>query len=277
MNRALYLTEKTTGITYFYSETEKRILENKFELFCRTPILRDLSEWRINVSSKNQTLSLFIKEKIVRLSESNNFDSFLNVIEKNQPENFTKQYLNIINVLKQLPNINLIENLILPFHSKIHSGGPIRDLGEYRKQNVWFIEPTADDFNKKRLSPPPFESITTLMEIWERMFHEKTINPILDSTLLYIIFQSIHPLENDNGKFGWILLIIFLMKQNLYFDNLLLYPSIILENKKQFYLLLENAINHNDLDSLISFLLENFMILIEEKSDYTYKFKGKIF
>lgn len=276
MKHGLFYTEETIGYLIKFDNGIK-IPEKQFKIVCRTPFLSHLSEWREKISQENIELSISIQEKISNLSQKENFEILSEGIINDNTSKLTKQYIEIIKALHTKKAFHVLEDLIYPYHQKIHTGLPICDIGEYRKQNVWFVDPNSDSFNRVRLSPPSFESVPNLMAIWQKMYREKSQNPIIDSLLLYIIFESIHPLEDDNGKIGWILFIVYIMKKNLYFDRLLFYPSIVLDNKKQFYQLLENTINHDHINCLISFLLQKLNVLIEKQSNCTFKFEGRMF
>lgn len=276
MNQEFFFTEETIGYL-IKIENGIKIPEKQFKLLCRTPFSSELSEWRKIISQENIDLSQSIQQKIFKPSANNSFEFLLNETNKYKINELTKQYLEIIKSLYTKEVLNVLEDLIQPFHDKIHTGLPIYDIGVYRKQNVWFIEPNSEDFNKKRLSAPPFESIPKLMENWQKMYNLKSQNPIIDSILLYLIFEFIHPLENDNGKFGWILLIILSIKHHIYFENFILYPSTILKEKNQFYQLLEKTINYNELNPLINFLLNNLNKLINEDFDFQTELKRKLF
>ncbi|MCG6146573.1 Fic family protein [Leptospira bandrabouensis] len=276
MNQELFYTEETIGYI-IKCENGIKIKEKQFELLCRTPYFSEISEWRNKISEENINLSNSIQKKLFNRNNQNSFEILLSEINKYKVNELTKQYIEIIKELHSKKTLNIIEDLIHPFHAKIHTGCPICDIGEFRKQNVWFVEPSSENFNKGRLAAPPFESVSNLMDTWQKLYNQKTQNPILDSLLLYLIFEFIHPLENDNGKFGWLLLIIFSLKHQFYFENFILYPSIILNDRDHFYKLLENTINYNELNPLVYFLLNNFNKIIDEDFDFQIELKRNLF
>lgn len=276
MNQDLFFTEETIGYL-LKLENGIKVPEKYFKILCRTPKFSNLSEWRAIISQENINLAIKIQERISNETENDNLENLLKKIQNYKNNDSTNQYLEIIKNLYKKEVLNVLEDLIHPYHHKIHSGLPICDIGEFRKQNVWFVDPNSDNFNIEKLSPPPFESVPKLMQIWQKMYYQKSQNPIIDNLLLYLIFQFIHPLENDNGKFGWILLIISSLKQNFYFENIIMYPQIILNEKNHFYQLLENTINYNELNPLINFLLINLEKVIDEDFDFQIEFKRKLF
>ncbi len=100
----------------------------------------------------------------------------------------------------------------------------------------------------------------------------KDISPLINLAILHYQFESIHPFYDGNGRTGRILNILYLIMNNLVDIPILYLSSYIIDNKSDYYKLL-NAVNHkNEWENWIVYMLE----AIEQTSKRTINKINKI-
>lgn len=82
------------------------------------------------------------------------------------------------------------------------------------------------------------------------------LDPLIKMAIIHHQFESIHPFYDGNGRLGRIINILYLVRRNL-----LEYPSLylsryIIQNKAEYYALLQNVRDSNDWESWICFILD---------------------
>jgi len=84
----------------------------------------------------------------------------------------------------------------------------------------------------------------------------KEISPLINLAILHYQFESIHPFYDGNGRTGRILNILFLILNKLIDIPILYLSSYIIENKTEYYKLLNNVNKNNDWESWIIYMLK---------------------
>ena len=84
----------------------------------------------------------------------------------------------------------------------------------------------------------------------------KEISPLINLAILHYQFESIHPFYDGNGRTGRILNILFLILNKLIDIPILYLSSYIIENKTEYYKLLNNVNKNNDWEPWIIYMLK---------------------
>jgi Fic family protein len=84
----------------------------------------------------------------------------------------------------------------------------------------------------------------------------KEISPLINLAILHYQFESIHPFYDGNGRTGRILNILFLILNKLIDIPILYLSSYIIENKSEYYKLLNNVNKKNEWESWIIYMLK---------------------
>lgn len=84
----------------------------------------------------------------------------------------------------------------------------------------------------------------------------KETSPLINLAILHYQFESIHPFYDGNGRTGRILNILFLILNNLIDIPILYLSSYIIENKSEYYKLLNNVNKLNDWEPWIIYMLK---------------------
>jgi Fic family protein len=94
----------------------------------------------------------------------------------------------------------------------------------------------------------------------------KDIDILVKTAILHAQFESIHPFVDGNGRTGRLLIILYLI-----YNNLLSYPCLfisdyILRTRTYYYLALQDGQNHKDFQSIVEYLTKAIL----EKSQFSY-------
>lgn len=84
----------------------------------------------------------------------------------------------------------------------------------------------------------------------------KEVSPLINLAILHYQFESIHPFYDGNGRTGRILNILFLILNHLIDIPILYLSSFIIENKTEYYKLLNNVNKNNDWEPWIIYMLK---------------------
>lgn len=91
---------------------------------------------------------------------------------------------------------------------------------------------------------------------WETFLHEKTdIDPLIRMAVGHYQFEAIHPFTDGNGRTGRLLNILFLIGENLLDIPVLYLSRYIIENKDDYYRLLQEVTEKNHWEPWILYML----------------------
>lgn len=106
--------------------------------------------------------------------------------------------------------------------------------------------------------PQDYDSIKTLMNNLAHFINDDSLSDLDALVKLAIIhhqFESIHPFYDGNGRTGRIINILYLVIKNLLDLPILYLSGYFIENKAEYYRLLQNVRDANDWESWIIFVL----------------------
>lgn len=142
-------------------------------------------------------------------------------------------------------------------------------------------------------TPPESESLLRdLLGNWEVFIHaEDGIDPLIKMAVAHYQFEAIHPFTDGNGRTGRVLNMLFLIEQGLLSLPILYLSRYIVQNKKEYYRLLNEVTSRGDWQPWILFMLGAVMEtaqwttrkiiavrgLIEHTTDYVQQQLPKIY
>jgi len=106
--------------------------------------------------------------------------------------------------------------------------------------------------------PQHYDIIVDLMSNLEKYINDNgfhDIDPLLKMPIIHYQFESIHPFYDGNGRTGRIMNILYLVQQQLLDIPVLYLSKYIVQNKIEYYRLLQNIRTNNDFQSWIIWLL----------------------
>lgn len=125
-------------------------------------------------------------------------------------------------------------------------------------------------------TPPQHEEeIQSLMQNLEKYINDDSfseIEPLIKMAIIHYQFESIHPFYDGNGRTGRILNILYLVQQQLLDIPVLYLSRYIIENKGEYYRLLQDVRNNENWEGWILYMLDG----IEKTAIETIEVIGQI-
>lgn len=176
--------------------------------------------------------------------------------EKEQREN-DKEVLRYRDAIlwgfEQLRSLPVSTRLILGIHKNLIT----TSHGEYRKQQNAIVNHIT---NERIYTPPIASKVPTLMSNLEKFINKKDdgIDPLIKSAIAHYQFESIHPFSDGNGRTGRILMVLYLIQEEILKWPILYISGYLNSNRNEYYRLLKRVTEHNNWDDYIIFILRAF-------------------
>ncbi len=118
----------------------------------------------------------------------------------------------------------------------------------------------VNDRTKEKIYVPPssLSDIEKHMSNLERFINDDSISdldPLVKMAIIHHQFESIHPFGDGNGRVGRVLNILYLMAKDLLDLPILYLSRYIIQNKKEYYTLLQAVRDNGDWNQWILFML----------------------
>jgi len=123
--------------------------------------------------------------------------------------------------------------------------------------------------------PQDYDTIIELMANLEQFINDKTISdfdPLVKMGIIHYQFESIHPFYDGNGRTGRIVNVLYLVMNDLLGLPILYLSRYIIDNKGQYYKLLQEVRETDDWENWILYILD----AVEQISKETIVLIGKI-
>jgi len=132
--------------------------------------------------------------------------------------------------------------------------------------------------------PQDYETIQKLLDNLEQYINEENeIDPLVNMAVIHYQFESIHPFYDGNGRTGRIINILYLMLKDLLDVPILYLSSYIIQNKADYYRLLQEVRTDDKMEEWILYMLDGVektslatVKLIEDIDKLMYETKVKI-
>jgi Fic family protein len=86
--------------------------------------------------------------------------------------------------------------------------------GEFRKPQNWIGPPGATISNAIYVPPPP-EALRDCLGAWENFLHDRSLPVLVQTALMHVQFEAIHPFLDGNGRVGRLLITLFLVERDV--------------------------------------------------------------
>ena len=115
-----------------------------------------------------------------------------------------------------------------------------------------------DQLTKRIVYSPPTgkDLISEKLHNLNTFLHEDQIlDPLIKMALIHYQFEAIHPFYDGNGRVGRILMILYLLSESLLSEPILFLSQYIIENKSEYYQLLNDVTIHQNWEPWILFMI----------------------
>ncbi len=121
--------------------------------------------------------------------------------------------------------------------------------------------------------PQDYETIQELLTNLEKYINEPNdIDPLVSMAMIHYQFESIHPFYDGNGRTGRIINILYLILKKMLDVPILYLSSYIIQNKADYYRLLQEVRTKNNMEEWILYMLNG----VEQTSMATVELIGDI-
>lgn len=258
-----------------YQPFESDAITNSLLLQARTE-LAELKGYSIALPNPMLLLSPAILKEAVASSEIENinttiervlqqqlFPEYEQKIENKEVLRYKEAIVHGFNEMRKLPIGNRLINDIHKILLADRSGG-------YRK-----IQNHIENTDKKQIiyTPPSPQKIEDLIANWEIYIHnnDEPIDPLIKCAISHYQFEAIHPFNDGNGRTGRILMVLYLIQQNIINYPILYISGFITKNRSQYYKLLQGVTEQNDWKSFVDYMLHGFYLQAKETKEQLFK------
>src|SRR3990167_7035047 len=223
----------------------------------------------INKSIPNTTLFIYMyvrKEALLSSQIEGTQSSFSDLIlfehdqkpavsleDVEEVSNYVKAIIYGLDRLKQ--DFPLSLRLLREIHDVLLAGGrgAGKRPGEFRSSQNW-IGGTRP--GNALFVPPTVTHLDQCLSDFEHFMHDNTLPVLIQTGLLHVQFETIHPFLDGNGRLGRLLITLLLCHRGL-LDEPILYLSLYLKQNRQIYYdLLQEVRLHGTWETWLEFFLE---------------------
>lgn len=148
--------------------------------------------------------------------------------------NYIKAFDFALNQLKELPICNRFIKLI---HKQLlnQQRGKEKSPGEFRRSQNW-IGSSNSGINNAKYVPPNVSDMNDLLFELEQYINSDSnqLNKLIKCSLIHYQFETIHPFLDGNGRIGRLLIVLYLIQNNI-INSSIFYPSYFLKKNQQEY------------------------------------------
>jgi len=238
VNKLLSVANRLIGELNAYSQIIPDI-----DLFISMHILKEATTSSRIEGTKTNMEEVLIKEEDIKP-------------EKRYDWNEVQNYIRAINSsIKELENLPISNRLIKKAHKILLSGvrGKHRIPGEYRTSQNWIGVTLKDAI----FIPPHYLEVYKLMSDLEKFINNKEfkIPHLIKISIIHYQFETIHPFLDGNGRMGRLLIILYLVSNNILRKPSLYLSDFFEKNKSYYYDNLMIVREKSDLNQWIKFFL----------------------
>ena len=159
--------------------------------------------------------------------------------------------------LTELARLPISMRLLCSIHEELLRGvrGQERLPGEVRRSPNWIGSPD----NRPETAifvPPPVDEMHRALTDWERFIHEDVpIPPLVKCALLHYQFETIHPFLDGNGRLGRLLIVFYMVEQDLLPDPLLYISAYFEAHRSDYYDRLQAVRERGEVEEWTQFFL----------------------
>ena len=179
------------------------------------------------------------------------FDEYLESQTAGKYNEDTQEVKNYLEALKEgadmLETFPISTRMFLELHKLIlrDSRGKNKAPGMYRKTQNW-IGGSSTKIEDATYIPPEAQYIDKYMSNLEKYINNEIsdeLHPLIKVGIIHAQFESIHPFLDGNGRIGRILIILYLIKENIIKKPNFFVSEELERNKYKYYALLNNLRN----------------------------------
>ena len=218
------------------------------------------------IPSTNLFVSMYVRKEALMTSQIEGTQCTLDdILDPNADANVNVNVRDVVNyagaaqfALQRLKSLPLCNRLLRETHERLMCGvrGREKNPGEFRRSQNW-IGPAGSTLKNARYIPPNVEDMTRAMSDLEKYINgNDEYDPLIRAALIHYQFETIHPFLDGNGRIGRLLILLYLIRQEL-LDRPVLYVSYFLKkNQIEYYDRMSEIRRSGNYEQWIRFFLE---------------------
>ena len=177
------------------------------------------------IPSTDLFVSMYVRKEALMTSQIEGTQCTLDdILDPDADSNVNLDVSDVVNyinaaqfALQRLKSLPLCNRLLRETHAQLMTGvrGQEKNPGEFRRSQNW-IGPAGSTLKNARYIPPNVEDMTSAMSELEKYINEsQEYDPLVQAALIHYQFETIHPFLDGNGRIGRLLILLYLIQQNL--------------------------------------------------------------
>lgn len=160
--------------------------------------------------------------------------------------------------LERLKDLPLCNRLIKEVHERLMDGvrGQEKNPGEFRSSQNW-IGSANCSLREARYIPPNVKDMEEAMSDLEKYMNENSeFDALIRVSLIHYQFETIHPFLDGNGRIGRLLILLYLMEQELLSKPVIYISYFLKKNQVEYYDRINEVRRNGNFEQWIKFFLE---------------------
>ena len=240
------------------SEMEKLLIEaNK-----KVALLEGLSS---RIPNMELFISMYIRKEALVSSQMEGTQCTLeDVLDPNIDENANLEVGDVINyikafefAIKRLEELPLCNRLLKEIHAVLMQGvrGGDKTPGEFRTSQNWIGGAGSTIKNARYIPPNPRDMLEAMSDLEMYINSEDELDALIRAALIHYQFETIHPFLDGNGRVGRLLIILYLIQENLLSSPVLYISCLLKINQIEYYDRMTEIRNKGNYEQWIKFFL----------------------
>lgn len=218
------------------------------------------------IPSTDLFVSMYVRKEALMTSQIEGTQCTLDdILDPDADSNVNLDVSDVVNyinaaqfALQRLKSLPLCNRLLRETHAQLMTGvrGQEKNPGEFRRSQNW-IGPAGSTLKNARYIPPNVEDMTSAMSELEKYINEsQEYDPLVQAALIHYQFETIHPFLDGNGRIGRLLILLYLIQQNLLGQPVLYVSYFLKKNQIEYYDRISEVRRTGNYEQWIRFFLE---------------------
>lgn len=210
-------------------------------------------------------VSMYIRKEALVSSQMEGTQCTLeDVLNPNINENANLDVSDVINyikafefAIKRLEELPICNRLLKETHAVLMQGvrGGDKTPGEFRTSQNWIGGAGSTIKNARYIPPNPTDMLNAMSELEKYINSEDELDPLIRAALIHYQFETIHPFLDGNGRVGRLLIILYLIQENLLSSPVLYISCLLKINQLEYYDRMSEIRNKGNFEQWIKFFL----------------------
>ena len=218
------------------------------------------------ISSTDLFVSMYVRKEALMTSQIEGTQCTLDdILDPDMDTNVNLDVGDVVNYVNaaqyaiiRLQELPLCNRLLRETHAILMAGvrGQEKNPGEFRRSQNW-IGPAGCTLKDACYIPPNVEDMNEAMPALEKYMNEdKRYDALVRVALIHYQFETIHPFLDGNGRIGRLLILLYLMEQQLLRKPVIYVSYFLKKNQVEYYDRIAEVRRSGNYEQWVHFFLE---------------------